>query len=553
MRVGMQISLSDAKLSIQQHLELGQAEMALKTLEHALRQCKTYAQHEAIVDELIPLIPRSIFEKYPPGRLLYVRALCSARRDAQLLSFAENLLDRQDTPPALWVYCAWAWGVSGQYAKVLELPEDLADPLTDPEVGLFWRSRAEAMGYQKQPGWPEAFLKAQKHLKGNALGRCLLEEGNVRVRLGDTAEAQNCWSEALLHLKDDPFYIAWAHYNLGMSLYARDPHQAEPHLVQAEHITHHKAARKFRCRALCGLGAVRRALEEWSRALYSYQLAAKAHGDDNDHQTALWGQGHVLRLMGRLPDAIALFQEALERFPHGGRWLYADLAATRLMLGTDKSAKEALDQVAEVQARGKTLVGVVRAELARREGDTQAMLAALEGLTTNLWLRDEAHCFPQLFAQLKHLGQFTGLQPASPSKLQVEVWAAGVLEVRVNGRPVPIRPTGRPGELLVRLLESEGEESLEGLVYDLYRTYGQGEARKAQQALWEHVDKLRQVLGWEESVQALGKAYRLDPQAQWVYDIPNQPKSHTPRFLFGNNNDWVLEKRQYMQADSWLD
>lgn len=549
----MKIALSDARTSIQQHLELGQAEMALKTLEHTLRQCKTYAQHEAILDELIPLIPGSMFEAYPLGRLLYVRTLCSARRDAQLLSFAENLLDRSDTPLAVRVYCAWAWGMGQQYAKVLELPESLADHLTDPEVGLFWRSRAEAMGYQGQPGWQKAFAKARKCLKGDALGRCLLEEGNVWMWLGDKAEARSRWSEALLYLREDPFYIAWTHYNLGMSVYSFTPQVAEPHLLQAEQITRQKAAQKFRCRALCGLGAVRRALGEWSRALYSYQLAAKAEGDDSDHQTALWGQGHMLRLMGRLPEAIALFQEALERFPKGGRWLYADLAAARLMLGATKSAKEALGQAADLQERGKTLMGVVQAELARREGDKQGMLAALEGVATSLWLRDEAHCFPEVFAQLKLAGKLTELPPAAPTKLRVEVRAAGVLGVQVNGRPVPLQPTGKPGELLVRLLESGGEESLEGLIYDLYRTYGPGQTRKAQQALWEHVDKLRQALGWEESLQAVGRAYRLDPQAEWDYDVAKLAVPNQGRYLEGIYSDWALEKREYLKSGMWAE
>lgn len=549
----MKIPLADAKLSIGQHLELGQAEMALKTLEHVLRQSKTYAQHEAIVDELFVLVPPALLECHPLARLLYVRALCSARRSGRLLEFAEGLLDRPDTPPAVWVYCAWAWGLSGQYGRVLELPLSLVEPLGEAEVGLFWRLRGEAMGYQGLGGWQEAFARARGLLKGEALGRCLLEEGNVWQRLGNTAEARSCWSEALLHLREDPFYIAWTHYNLGMAIYAQSPQEAEPPLLQADQITHQKAAAKFRCRALCGLGAIRRALGEWPRALYSYQLAARAEGDDSDRQTALWGQGHVLRLMGRLPEAIALFQEALERFPAGGRWLYADLAAARLMLGASKSAQQALSRVADVQGRGRTLVAVLRAELARRQGDQAGMQEALEGVAASLWLRDEVHCFPELFEELARLGRFAEVKPLSPRKVRVEVRAAGVLEVRVNGRAVPLQPTGKPAELLVRLLESGGEESLEGLIYDLYRNYGPDQARKAQQALWENIDKLRQVLGWEDSIQAVGRAYRFDPGAEWDYDVPKLPIPNQGRYLEGVYSDWVIEKREYLKSGMWAE
>jgi tetratricopeptide (TPR) repeat protein len=370
-----------------------------------------------------------------------------------------------------------------------------------------------------------------------------LEEGNVFWLQGELGAARGCWSEALAHLRDDPYYIAWVHYNLGIVLQPNQPVQAEPHLLKAEQLSHQKSARKFRSRALCGLGVVRQGLGEWQRALFSYERAILAEGDATDHREALWRKGHLLRMMGQASEALALFQQALDKLP--AAWLHADLAAARLMLGDIQGAQRELQQANDLGARGRLLVQVVQAELARQAG--QAVW--LDSATPGGWLKDEVHCFPRLFAQLKAEG--LEVEASLKKGLQVEVRAAGVLQVRVNGREVEL--PSKPGELLVRLLESEGSEALDFLLDDLYPQYGLDRARRANQALWETADQLRQILGWEDSIQNLGKAYRLDPQTHWEYDIPKLVIPGNHRFLQGVRSRWVRERLVFLRTGVFPD
>lgn len=56
----------------------------------------------------------------------------------------------------------------------------------------------------------------------------------------------------------------------------------------------------------------------------------------------------------------------------------------------------------------------------------------------------------------------------------------------MNSRPVPISPTGRPGELLVLLLENGGSADVEHLLDQLY---GQDRSQD-RKALWETAERL---------------------------------------------------------------
>ncbi|PZA08062.1 tetratricopeptide repeat protein [Meiothermus sp. PNK-Is4] len=456
---------------------------------------------------------------------LYAAALCRSRQADRLLAYLETLTP--PIPPALQTYRAWALLRKERYAEALGQLEALQGCEVG-DRGLYWRTKGEALFRLGRADWHQAFLKAREHLKGSALGRCLVDEGGLLYLAGQRSAARVLWGEALAYLRDDPYYLAWTRHSLGMALINDRPEEAEAHLLEAVRLSRKAVAREFQARALCGLGAVRRAFGEWERALSSYREAIRVARERDDRQQALWGYGHTLRLLGRLEEALAQLTLARELDPSPATsWLNADIAAVRLMLGDARGAREALSQALSLGERGKIVRRVVQAAL----GPAEAARSWLEGLEpTKLWVREELHCFPELRALL-------AAPELGGQRYWVEVNPFGALEVRVNGRPVPISPTGRPGELLVFLLENGGSAGVEQLLDQLYRD-NRPQERKA---LWETAERLRRALGWKGSVRVRGGVYRLDPEAKWVYR--DRPPPGAGEFMVGHYANWVQERR----------
>ncbi|GIW35121.1 MAG: hypothetical protein KatS3mg072_2454 [Meiothermus sp.] len=518
-------------------LEAGHDQAALQLLYNAFEQCQTYQQALDLLERLrrLPLA----YDHHPSSARLYVQTLCRARRPDEILQFFSN----HSPEAALWVYQAWALVRLGRYSQALQTLEN-ATPATDMDWSIFYRSKGEALFWTGDPGWLEVFDRSRAHLQGTALGRMLLDRGWFLNHRGQRPAALVSWAEALAYLERDPYYLAWAHHSLGSALLHDQPHKAEHHLLEAYKVSRKEAAREFRARALVGLGAVRRSLGEWERALDSYQYAFKEAGDTQDRLLALWGWGHTLRLMGRVEQAFSKLIQAWELKPE--EWLEADLAATRLMLGERKSVLESLPRLQTLLQEGKlgersrVVLRVLEAELARQQGSerqAQALIAELD--PQSLWVREELGCFPGLARQM-------GLHPPHTQRFRVEVQPFGRLEVRVNGRPVPIGAVSKAGELLVFLLVQRGQASLELLLDRL----GDPHNKNPRKALWETIEKLRRALGWKDSVQSCGRVYTLDPRAEWVCDL--EPKSYpfpsaedpSQTFMAGYYSEWVEEWRQ---------
>lgn len=520
------IPLEEAKLSLGALLETGKIDTAIGLLHSLLGWASTH-QQVAKLPGLFSECSSTALAQHPSFSRLYAQALCRAREPEQLLCFLEGVV----SSPQLVVYRAWALVRLGQPRAALDWLEALpAD--TELDFGLLWRTKGEAEFRLGHADWQASFERSRQHLSGVSLGRSLLDQGRFLNESGRRGAARACWSEALAHLRDDPYYLAWAHNSLGFSLIKDQPGEAERHLLEAVRISRQAAARGFRCRALSGLAAVRRAVGEPERALSSYREAVKAPGDGDDHQNALWGYGHTLRLLGRVEEALARLLEAYEMNPEE-RWLQADIAAAHLMLGDRKGASESLAQVEKWGERSDILRTVVEAEILRQDGNWRAVKRRLSSLPSdNLWVREELGCFPEL-RQHTSIGGFTPLQ-----KYRVEVNPYGPLEVWVNGRAVPLSPTGKPGELLVFLLTHGNAASLERLIDRLC----DDKLKDRRKALWEHVKALRLALGWRGSVQSVGRVYRLDPEAEWTC-LEETPPLGSKEFMEGHYSDWILERR----------
>lgn len=519
------------RANIETLAEQGRADLALQLLQNASEQHQAYHQTERFL-QLLEGVPQPLRQEQTFQRI-YLQTLARARKPKEVLAWFES-----NTPTnGLQLYRAWALLQFNQSQQAMEVLQGLCEASV-PDRGLYYRCLGMAMSRLEQAGWQHYFEQARAHLQGNALGRMLLDYGWHLYADGQHARAHATWAEAFCYLENDPYYLAWTHSNIGYLLLKNEPAEAERHFLEALRISQKKAARAFRSRALLGLGAVRRMFGELQRALQAYQEAYKARGDADDIQLALWGWGHTLRLMGQVEEGLAKLLQAHRLNPEE-HWLEVDIAAAYLMLGHLEYIEQNLPRLRTlpIRDRGKIVLGILEAEWLRRKGDlaqAKARLASVE--TDNLWFREELNCFPLLASAVQ------GAQPSLRTTYRVEVNPYGRLEVRVNGRAVPLPAVSRAGELLVFLLLNGRSASLEVLLDQL----SQPNSKNPRKALWEVIKSLRLALGWEDSVRSVGKVYTLDPESAWVFptEPPLDHKGQMLEFMPGYYSNWIEEYRQ---------
>lgn len=526
-------------------------EAAYTTLGHGLRRGPGTAVQAQWL-EVLSSVPVTARAAHRVAAWLTAQLLGNTRSAADVLDFAQivragPLTWAEATP--VYAYEAWALTHSGRHEAALERAATLHGNVSGMAAGIAWRAQAQALFWLDRPGWEEAFAAAREHLMGwpRPLGTCWLEEGSLLERAGKHGAARTAWREALLLLEHDAYYAAWLRHALGQSCVRFGLPDAEEHFLALQRVVRQSEARGFRAHAACGLATARRARGEWARAETGYTQAIQAAADTEDQRQAWRGLGHTYRLQGKFE----LAHEALLRaarctagdLESGASWVYADIAATAVQQGDVVGARRALTLTGSVRGEDAERVAIVQAELARQGGDIQAardLLATVE--FDSLWAREEARCFPALFALLSS-GQRPLPLTRSP-RMVVEVQALGTLAVRVNGRPVPVRATGRPGEVLVYLLEHGNRAPTEMIVDALYP--GPERQRGKSQALWNVVKALRTALGWEGSVRAVDGAYVLDPDTQWSYDVREAVARGTPvpAFLTGVYRPWALARAE---------
>jgi tetratricopeptide (TPR) repeat protein len=386
-------------------------------------------------------------------------------------------------------------------------------------------------------------------LNGRALGLALNEEGTYRLQTGDFMAAQRLYGEALPLLRHDPYYHAWVKYNLGIAGLHQLKPEAEQHFLEMQQLVQRSDAKGLQGRAWTGLAAFRRGQGEWARAEAAYRCALRLSTEADDLVQAWRGLGHTHRLAGRFDAALEAFYSARQISAVLSQAVLVDLAALHVQCGDLSAARASLNAVSgELTLQNRERRWIVEAELERRAGCADAALERLRGVQMHtLWVREERGCFPALFALLESMGVATPAPLPRNVQTAIEVKALGTLLVTVNARRVPIKATSKIGQLLVRLLEMGGQDSLEGLIEALYpqAAADRPSQRKAAQALSALVKELRVALGWADSVQSSGGAYVLDPNARWLYDA--QAAAPDGRFLEGHYSDWVQEKRQRLE------
>lgn len=549
-----QRQLNDVLASAQELIVSGRSAEACLTLRHALPLALRLGQVQRVLGVIQSASPETrVAEDWTE---LQVRAFGGANQPLEVLQIADGL---KPLRRARYVaYSAWALVRTHRFADALELTEHLNDAMLEP--GLGWRSRMEAMLHLGDADWVTALERARSFLTGVPLGLCLREAGSRVALNGEFATARGLLAEAFSLLQHDPLEATWTKYNQGMVALNLLLPEAETHFLAMQALMRSKAARAFESRAWSGIGASRRAMGEFERAIAAYERAervARATHDLDDACHAWFELGQTHRLAGNLTAALEAFHTAARTDPkavNGAGFVDAALAATYAQLGDEATAwthVERAERASGVTLEHRERLAIVCAELQRRRGDADRALEALRGLTLQaLWVREERACFTRLFALLEAM---TGTSPAvleRPVRTTVEVRARGLLRVRVNGREVPLAPTGFPGQVLVLLLEAGGASSVDGLLAQLDHRLTPAQRRARAKQLSGYVVALREALGWTASVQSVGGAYRLDEGADWQYDIAqartnNEPVEH---FLDGVYTDWAVELARALQV-----
>ena len=523
----------------------GELESACTTIEHGLTKQPPSKTQEGWLASF-EQFPAGLRAARPQAAWLSIRLYSHAQQSERVLTFAEQarpfLSDAEFAP--LVAYQALALANLGHHQRALDVLAPVLEHLSGLAAGIGWRAQGQALYSLNQENWQDAFVRARPFLQGRPLGLLWTEEGLTLEIEGRFEEARDAWRQALPLLEQDPLYVAWLRHALGNTYLRFAMPEAEDHFLAMEQALRAEEAVAFRSWAAAGLAAARLAQGEWARALSGYRRGIRLAQEPIDLKMAWRGLGYAQRLMGKPELALEALQKATSITPEdvasGQSWVYVDIAACYAQLGRPEKAWAALERTGTMLAGDLERASIVRAALAYQAGDLAEAARELASVNPEaLRVRQEAHCFPDLFDTCAPRRPV----PLSYSgRLRVEVHALGPLLVKVNGRPVPLRPTGRAGELLVLLLEQGNRAATEVLGDLLYPNSAQ--KRSKSQAVWGLVRELRETLGWEESVVAQDGVYQLDPAVQWWYDVREALArgEATPQFLSGNYQAWVVER-----------
>jgi tetratricopeptide (TPR) repeat protein len=532
----------DLNATIQELLSGGYEEVAVQTLEHALKAANTEHQQNIIAQTLVHT--NLALRASPRWAGLCARLYC-ATRDFKSL---QELLETQ--PNNLLAYQAWlALKQNQNPTQALKLAREAQHHSQGYELGLALRTQAIALFETQQESWEEKFKLACGHLTASSLGRCQIDWGRALEHSGKHIEARGLWAKALHTLQNDPYYAAIIYYNIGLSCLKSGEPEAEQAFYNMRQTAQRFEAAEFKARAQCGLAASRRALGELERALYTYQIAQKIKSEDDDQRQILRGIGHTRRLLGQYTQALSNLEKATQITEQDietqTSWVYADIAALHAQLGNVQRAREALTRTGDLSRHEEDYqrAAIVRAEMARLEHQPQNALEYLSEVNPNrLWTWEEAKCFPQLFA-LWEVAKGTKTKTISLTPNIIQVRLFGTIRVEVNHRSVPLKSNGRPAELFGLLMYHGGNLSSERVNHFLFPEERYEQHPRNRKALSQFVKTLRQTLGWNDSIQNRAGRIELDPNSEWRSDL--ETKNHKQsRFLDGMASEWILEVNQ---------
>jgi tetratricopeptide (TPR) repeat protein len=553
----VRVSVKDAQHSSNALLEMARYDDLSRVLKFAARDLDHHGDW--------PILQR-LYERVPQTQLIenddlavgYAKALVGSRQATSLLSFTDAaLLGRVGESAArISLERSWAWLTTDQHQLAHDTLETIIPLLSGSDLGLAWFRLGLAAFPLGRP-WREAFAKAVELLSGRDLGFSLQDFGYCLAQSGEVQEACIVWAEALKYFPRDQYRRSWLQYNIGITMLREGMPEAENFLNEADQLTRSSRAAGLRPTVLIGLSAARRVRGEWDRAEAAANTAYELATEPYDRQQAALALARSMRLSGRPVAALQHANRALEIMPDTAS-THVSIAACLLALGDADRAR------ASLQRSGKAHSGFVRwfaillwAELARRAGEFDTVQDSLEGLPiTMIFVREELPAWSALFMTIKASGKAIPEPLPTVSSTVVDVQAAGVLKVFVNQQQISLPPTSRAAEVLAFILEQGGQTTLERLIDKLTpNAVGNLDKQRSRKALWNAVNRLREALGWPESIQVFGGTYQLDVKSIWNYDINELRKgsfSTTKLFMDGLYSGWVNEVRAELEASHFF-
>jgi tetratricopeptide (TPR) repeat protein len=446
----------------------------------------------------------------PPWIVPYARVLSGCYDAKTMLEVGQG-----SELPFVKLGSVWALIHLGRFEQAAMNLKSCWTDLTGTTLGFAFQLQAR-LEFEQGMGWHETWVEVRNRLQGRLLGVALLEESKLYARSGDGFRARQIAFEAADLLERDSYHLAWAQHAIGMSYLSENQTAlAADALTEAERLSRKRRAQAFRSRALCGIGALRRAQGDLGLAESQYREAIKHAREAEDLVNALWGVGHCERLQHRPEQALEQFRRAL-RVNGIADWIEVHRALSYLMLRRTDDARNAIVRVKTVNAETETYLTVARAEMHRIEGNMDLCREVFNQLPTDsLSVREESRLFHDLFAPCDDDALLTVPPMQTLERRVVEITRHELVAVRINGRDIAIKPTSKAAQLLRMLFENNGRCSVESLLNSLWPELLESERNRKRKQLWQHVRDLRDVLGWRDAVVALGGAYALDANTQW--------------------------------------
>jgi tetratricopeptide (TPR) repeat protein len=534
--------IQDLQQSVVILLESGMYTQALQVLQNGLKHSQTQSDYHVFM-QLLEQFPTSVQTSSQTFRRIYIHLLCVEQKYAQIRNYLEN---QQHLTPQDYaeLHLEYALSLADQrlFPEATQILDTIVPHLKQEPLGQALAGLGYCLFEQNQP-WEKYFIQCQPLLRRLLLARALINYGYCLFEDGQLEKARNVWTQALPLVKHRVKTTAHILGNLALvNQQLFETELAENYYVQLERLSHKPEASMHRTKALRGIASTRQILGEWSRAESALQQALTYAIDAFDKVAVYRGLARVYLLSGRSAKALELLEFALQEVPEYADTLKAKKARMLLALGSHAEAKALLENMPDMHKyTDHWQLAFTRAEIARYEGQFEQALKHLTNLPLKtLLVREEAMCFPELMALLESRGLPIPEPLEYHKNLCIQVRAAGVLEVFINGRQLHIPPTSRSGELLVFLLEHGGKASTEQICEAMYPN---SELAQAKKSLWNIANLLHKTLGWKHAIKNLRGAYQLDPAAEWQYDIAQarQKKQSVDNFLSGVYSEWALE------------